>query len=157
MVIANIETVPRLPKKIDVIVLADVLEHLRQQREVLARVRESLSPQGILFISVPNIANVTIRLGLLFGIFRYRERGILDETHVRFYTADTIREELEHAGFEIMSLHGSSVPIRLIVDGKVPEVAIRTGERLLTFATRWWKSLLAYQIIIVARVANRKA
>jgi predicted TPR repeat methyltransferase len=157
VVIANLETVPRLPRNVDVIVLADVLEHLRNQREVLQRVREALAPGGLLFISVPNIANITIRLGLLFGIFQYRDRGILDETHVRFYTVRTIRQEMENAGFEISSVHGSSVPIRLIVDGHVPEFLIRIGERMLSAATAVWKALFAYQIIMVARVADRSS
>jgi predicted TPR repeat methyltransferase len=151
-VITNLETVSKLPTNRDAIVLADVLEHLHDQRRVLQLVRASLAPNGLVFISVPNIANITIRIGLLFGIFRYRERGILDETHVRFYTKQTIREELEAAGFEVLSVHGSSVPIRLIIENRVPEFLIRAGERILTGTTRLWKALFAYQVILVARV-----
>lgn len=154
VVIANLETVHQLPKNQNAIVLADVIEHLHDQKRVLALVRESLAPEGILFVSVPNIANITIRVGLLFGVFRYRDRGILDETHVRFYTYTTIREELERAGFEILRVRGSSVPIRLIVDGKVPEPLIRLGERTLTFVTAAWKALFAYQFVLVARAAR---
>jgi 2-polyprenyl-3-methyl-5-hydroxy-6-metoxy-1,4-benzoquinol methylase len=150
VVIADLETVPNLPRKVDLIVLADVLEHLRKQRDVLRRIREVLNRDGLLFVSVPNIANVTIRLGLLLGIFRYRERGILDETHVRFYTLATIREELQAAGFRVKTIRGSSVPIRLIVDGHVPNVLIRSGEKVLSLLTAMWKAFWAYQIILVA-------
>lgn len=156
VVISNLETVPKLPSNIDVIVLADVLEHLRNQKQVLQRVREALAPEGLLFISVPNIANVTIRLGLLFGVFRYRERGILDETHIRFYTRETIREELEGAGFEVLETHGSSVPIRLILENKVPEFILRMGERTLTVLTEIWKAFFAYQIIMIARASRAR-
>jgi predicted TPR repeat methyltransferase len=154
VVIADLEQVPRLPRNVDLVVMADVLEHLRDQKAVLKRVREVLNKDGVFFLSVPNIANITIRLGLLFGIFRYRERGILDETHVRFYTLATIRDEVEKAGFRIVTVRGSSVPIRLIVDGYAPEVLIRAGERLLTGVTRLWRALFAYQVILVAMHAD---
>jgi predicted TPR repeat methyltransferase len=148
--IADLEKVKKLPSDVDVIVLADVLEHLRSPTNVLRLVRESLSSSGRAFISVPNIANITVRLGLLFGIFEYRDRGILDSTHLRFYTKRTIRREIEAAGFEILEIRGSSVPIRLIVGGFTPEVILRAGERVLSLLTRLWRGLFAYQIIIVA-------
>ncbi len=149
-VITDLETVTRLPPGADAIVLADVLEHLRDATALLRLVRAALVPGGYAFISVPNIANITVRLGLLFGIFEYRERGILDNTHLRFYTLRTIRRDVENAGFRIVTVRGSSVPLRLIAGRYTPEILLRAGERLLTFLTRLWKSLFAYQIIIVA-------
>jgi hypothetical protein len=100
---------------------------------------------------VPNIANITVRLGLLFGVFEYRDRGILDFTHLRFFTMRTIRREIEKAGFHIVAIRGSSVPIRLII-GWMPDVLLRLGERVLTWITRVWRGLFAYQIILVAKV-----
>jgi predicted TPR repeat methyltransferase len=149
-VIADLEKVKRLPSSADAIVLADVLEHLRSPASALTLVRESLAPGGRVFISVPNIANITVRLGLLFGIFEYRDRGILDHTHLRFYTKRTIKREVEKAGFEILEMRGSSVPIRLIVGKFTPEWLLRIGERLLMWLTRLWRGLFAYQIILVA-------
>jgi predicted TPR repeat methyltransferase len=153
--IADLEKLRRLPKEIDAIVLADVLEHLRDPRTLLDLVRDSLAGDGRAFISVPNIANVTVRLGLLFGIFEYRDRGILDNTHLRFYTMRTIRREIESAGFRVLAVRGSSVPIRLIIGKWTPEIILRIGERILTILTRIWKSLFAYQIIIVAAPERR--
>jgi 2-polyprenyl-3-methyl-5-hydroxy-6-metoxy-1,4-benzoquinol methylase len=150
-VIADLEKVKRLPLGADAIVLADVLEHLRSPADALRLVRESLAPDGRVFISVPNIANITVRLGLLFGIFEYRDRGILDHTHLRFYTKRTIRREVENAGFEIVEMRGSSVPIRLIVGNFTPEPVLRLSERILTWLTRLWRGLFAYQIILVAK------
>jgi predicted TPR repeat methyltransferase len=151
VVIADLERVWRLPKNVQAIVLADVLEHLREPARVLTLCRDSLSEAGYVFLSVPNIANVTTRLGLLFGVFRYRDRGILDATHLRFYTKKTIREEVERAGFEVVTTRGSSIPIRLILPRVTPETAMRIGERTISGVTRLWKSLFAYQIILVAR------
>jgi len=149
VLITDLERVKQLPPRIDAIVLADVLEHLRDAPALLKLVRQSLADDGHIFVSVPNIANITVRLGLLFGVFEYRERGILDNTHLRFYTMRTIRREIENAGFRIVAVRGSSVPLRLILPG-VPDFLLRIGEKLLTIATAMWKSLFAYQIIIVA-------
>ena len=150
IVIADLERVRQLPQHVDAIVLADVLEHLRSPARALGLVRDAPQPAGHVFISVPNIANVTVRLGLLFGIFEYRDRGILDHTHLRFYTVRTIRREVEHAGFRIEEIRGSSVPIRLIAGRFTPELVLRAGERILTWLTRFWRGLFAYQVILVA-------
>jgi len=150
VVIADLETVRRLPVNARAIVLADIVEHLRDSGALLRTVKASLADGGRLFLSVPNIANITVRLGLLFGVFEYRDRGILDFTHLRFFTMSTIRREVENAGFRIIAVRGSSVPVRLIVGRFVPEPLLRLGEKILTGITRVWRSLFAYQIIIVA-------
>jgi predicted TPR repeat methyltransferase len=154
IVIADLERVKVLPSNVDALVLADVLEHLRNPAHALALVHAAVKDDGHVFVSVPNIANITVRLGLLFGIFEYRDRGILDHTHLRFYTMRTIRREIEKAGFRILEVRGSSVPIRLILTA-APEWLIRIGERVLTWMTRAWRGLFAYQIIMVARKAPR--
>src|SRR5205814_9939935 len=121
----HLDRLKRLPPKLDAIVLADVLEHLRDAPAILRLVNDSLAPGGRVFISVPNIANITVRIGLLFGIFEYRDRGILDNTHLRFYTLRTIRRELEGAGFRVIAVRGSSVPIRLIIGKFTPDLILR--------------------------------
>jgi predicted TPR repeat methyltransferase len=155
VVIADLERVGSLPAKMRAVVLADILEHLRDASTLLRCVLESLAADGRVFISVPNIANITVRLGLLFGIFEYHDRGILDFTHLRFFTLRTIRREIENAGFRIVAIRGSSVPVRLIIGRWTPEFLLRIGERLLTWITRVWRSLFAYQIIVVAEPAQR--
>jgi 2-polyprenyl-3-methyl-5-hydroxy-6-metoxy-1,4-benzoquinol methylase len=150
VVVTDLERVKSLPSNVDAIVLADVLEHLRDPSRALELVRDALREDGRVFISVPNIANITVRLGLLFGIFEYRDRGILDETHLRFYTKRTIRRQVEQAGFRIIAMGGSSVPIRLIIGRYTPEPLLQFGEKLLVWLTRAWRGLFAYQIILVA-------
>ena len=149
VVIADLETVRTLPSGVSAIVLADIIEHLRNSTNLLSMVKRSLNSDGVLFLSVPNIANITVRLGLLFGVFEYRDRGILDFTHLRFFTMRTIKREIEKAGFRIIAIRGSSVPIRLIITW-MPDVILRLGERVLTWITRIWRGLFAYQIILVA-------
>lgn len=150
VVITDLEKVKHVPAGANAIVLADVIEHLRDPGALLALVRDALKEDGKLFLSVPNIANITVRLGLLAGIFEYRDRGILDHTHLRFYTLRTIRREVERAGFRILTVRGSSIPLRLIIGGYIPDFILRPIESVLAAVTGLWKSLFAYQIILVA-------
>lgn len=74
----------------DVIVCADVLEHLRHPEEILAACRQLLKPGGKLLISVPNAGYCGLLAELLQGEFRYREEGLLDRTHLRFFTRQSL-------------------------------------------------------------------
>ena len=83
----------------DAIVCADLIEHLRDPAAFLTRVRPLLRPGGRLALTTPNVANWTIRLQLLFGRWRYTERGILDRTHTHLFTRRTLVECLSEAGY----------------------------------------------------------
>ena len=101
------------PEPFDVVVCADVLEHLPEPERLLGRISQWLAPKGILLVSLPNVANVTIRLALAAGRFRYAERGILDRTHLRFFTRATGRELLERAGFRVAAVEATAMPYEL--------------------------------------------
>lgn len=85
----------------DVITFADVLEHLRDPLRVLRAAHAYLDSGGSVLISLPNIAHWDVRRSLLFGRFEYSRTGILDDTHVRFFTYDTALRLIRDAGFEI--------------------------------------------------------
>lgn len=85
----------------DCVMFADVLEHLARPWEVLGQARDWLAPRGVVLASIPNIAHYRIRLKLLAGIFEYKQYGILDDTHLRFFTARTARALFEGAGYEV--------------------------------------------------------
>lgn len=88
--------------KFDFILLADVLEHLEDPEFTLNLLKKYLLPNGRILTSVPNIANFAIRLNLFFlGQFDYQEYGIMDRSHLRFFTKKTIEEVLKKLGFEI--------------------------------------------------------
>jgi 2-polyprenyl-3-methyl-5-hydroxy-6-metoxy-1,4-benzoquinol methylase len=88
----------------EVVVFGDVLEHLRNPLAVLRRSRPLLARGGSVLISTPNIAHGDVRLALLAGEFRYRELGILDNTHTHFFTRETLVEFLHDAGFVLAEL-----------------------------------------------------
>lgn len=88
-------------EKFDVIVMADVLEHLKKPSDVLLVNKKLLKDNGYLIASIPNIAYIGIRLKFLFGKFEYQKTGILDETHLRFFTLKTSEELFKSAGYLI--------------------------------------------------------
>jgi SAM-dependent methyltransferase len=85
----------------DVIVAADVLEHLSDPGRVLELVRQLLLPGGYVVTSIPNVAHGSVRLALLAGRFPYAELGLLDDTHLRFYTRSSMTELLGTAGLDV--------------------------------------------------------
>jgi len=99
----DIETM-ELPFEADyfnTIICADVLEHLRDPWATLRRLHSILHDDGCLVVSIPNVANYTVIIGLLCGLWTYQEMGLLDRTHLRFFTAWEIDKMLEGAGFRI--------------------------------------------------------
>ncbi len=85
----------------DVVIAADVLEHLRSPERVLQGVRELLKPNGRCLLSVPNIAHAAVIGNLLRGRFEYTEEGLLDATHLHFFTRESICDLAMACGFGI--------------------------------------------------------
>ncbi len=86
----------------DCIVFADVLEHLRDPWGALKRYLQWLKPGGEVVVSIPNVRNIALIYNVLLrGRWRYEESGLLDRTHLRFFTRADILEMLADAGLEI--------------------------------------------------------
>jgi 2-polyprenyl-3-methyl-5-hydroxy-6-metoxy-1,4-benzoquinol methylase len=85
----------------DVIILSDVLEHLYNPWTALLNLKKILSKNGFLLISVPNIENITFTDKFLSGNFFYEEMGLMDQTHIRFFSKKTLSKYLEMSGFKI--------------------------------------------------------
>jgi len=88
-------------QQFDVIVFSDILEHLYDPADVLARHIALLAPGGKILISLPNVAIWNVRLSLLLGRFEYQDTGTLDRTHIRFFTQRTFGRFTEEAGLNI--------------------------------------------------------
>ncbi len=88
-------------EKFDVITLVDVLEHLQHPEALLQRLKPLLLDEGQILISIPNIAHSSVRLELLNGRFDYETAGILDATHLKFFTAESVQALLEDADFVV--------------------------------------------------------
>ena len=85
----------------DCVIFADVLEHLVDPWAAVRQAREMLAPGGALVVSIPNVLHHAVVKDLLRGRFDYRDAGVLDRTHLRFFTAATARELVEQAGFRV--------------------------------------------------------
>lgn len=85
----------------DRILAADVLEHLRDPLACARQLRGLLAPGGRLVVSVPSIAHSGVLAALLLGDFSYRETGLMDRTHIHFFTASTLCHLLNQAGFDV--------------------------------------------------------
>jgi 2-polyprenyl-3-methyl-5-hydroxy-6-metoxy-1,4-benzoquinol methylase len=103
-ILGNIEdqsTWDRIEGSFDHIVFADVLEHLANPCDALERCKGRLTEGGSVIASVPNIAYYRIRQHLLFGRFDYGPSGILDMTHLRFFTARTVAALFADCGYDV--------------------------------------------------------
>jgi len=134
----------------DVVVLGDILEHLPGPEVILKKLVEQQAPETKFIISIPNIANLWIRLNLLIGRFEYTDRGILDRTHLRFFTRRSFVNMVINSGLDIISIQATPIPLEL-----VSEIFMTFPGRLfhavLAQLTSWLPSLLGYQFVVEAR------
>jgi len=122
----------------DVIILADVLEHLANPWKTLSEASQYLAPNGILIISLPNVAFASNRLMLFLGEFRYNPQGgIMDEGHLRFFNVSTAREMCERTGLSVSKFIGYAL--------------VRPRYFFLRGLVKVWPNLFALQFLIVCR------
>jgi len=126
----------------DLIIFGDVLEHFRDPLSVLNNTKSYLKKDGQIIISLPNIANWEIRLKLLFGKFDYQKEGILDDTHVKFFTLKTAKELIKKAGLKIIKIKarpGAPIPTKI-------------SPRLKYVLSQLWKTLFAKGFVFIAEI-----
>jgi 2-polyprenyl-3-methyl-5-hydroxy-6-metoxy-1,4-benzoquinol methylase len=139
--------------RFDAITFADVLEHLRDPGQLLRRVRPFLTEDGVVIASIPNIAHGNVRLALVAGEFRYRQIGLLDETHLRFFTREGVQELFEGAGLFVHNW------LYKRLDIGATEIAL--PELPFTSELREWlerdENATVYQFIVRAQPADAAA
>lgn len=156
-------------RRFDTIIFADVLEHLAWPIGVLKKYAGLLKPDGTIIVSLPNVGLWSVRAGLLFGRFRYQDSGVLDRTHLRFFTRRTAIEMLRAAGFKPVRrtynpglvrpfvplakriLGGDSGDPAAILDSKPYRLYLKTAYPIERAVTRLWPGMLAFQMIFEAR------
>ena len=152
--VGSVEQLDELPLEegsFDVVVAADILEHLFDPGAALARLRRYLRPGGKLVASVPNVAHFSLRLQLLTGRWEYQDIGLLDHGHIRFFTRRTAEQLLVESGYALESMDTAlSIPdappwMRRVID----LLAKLSSER-----RREWAEWIAAQLIFVARAPS---
>ena len=143
--------VPFPARSFDVVVCADVLEHLPDPGAALRRACEWTVEGGAVVICVPNIANWYARLRLLRGVWRYEDLGIWDSGHLRFFTLETLTDLVASAGLDAVSIEATEAlsfqfPRLQRLPGPAKDGAARAMARL----ARWRPQLFGLEFVCIA-------
>ncbi len=130
----------------DLIVAADVIEHLPRPLQTLKEARGLLRPGGQLLLSVPNFAHWYPRIRVLLGAFGYDRRGILDDTHLRFFTRRTLRRTVRRAGFDILEERCTGLPLGVLSESS--SARLKGAHALDELLVRLRPQLFAYQYVL---------
>lgn len=143
-------------EKFDVITLVDVLEHLQYPEDLLMRLKPLLLDEGQILISIPNIAHASMRLELLNGHFDYEKAGILDTTHLKFFTLESIQGLLADIGYmtDEVDYTWHDLPDEVIAQYLQSAGLEPSPQALAKFHE---PEAIAYQFIIAARAEEEEA
>ncbi len=115
------------PGEFDAILFGDVLEHLVDPSEALARVRPWLAPGGAVVASVPNLGHWAVIADLLEGRFDYVPYSILSGTHIRFFTRRTLCDVFEACGYRVLSVETVELPLSVEGEARLNRLASFPG------------------------------
>jgi O-antigen biosynthesis protein len=143
------------------VLFADVLEHLRDPGAVLRRVRPFLAEGGTVIASIPNVAHASVRLSLLAGEFRYRAQGLLDDSHLRFFTRATIEDLFEENGYAVLrwdrrhvAIDETEIDVAAIPDDVLERLATDTDATTYQFILQAAPSDSAHHLKAVRRILD---
>ena len=142
--------IAKIKKHFDVVVFADVLEHLTNPEKVLLETKSILNKKGHVIISVPNVAHFSTRFLLLFGQWNYTDRGILDRTHLKFFTRRSLIQLMENNGFEIARWEYTPIPIESLSVG-IPQKLFGIVDFINYLITKLYPKVFAFQLIVLVR------
>ncbi len=130
----------------DLVLAADVIEHLADPARLLADMAACVRPQGRIIASVPNISHWYPRFRIAAGRFDYDQRGVLDATHLRFFTRRRFLRVVEEAGLEQVDHRHTGLPLDAlgVGDSKLVAGTVGRADRLLV---KWWPTMFAYQFV----------
>ena len=148
--------IPDFPEPFDVIVYGDVLEHLKDPLRVFIGLNKYLAPEGKVVVSVPNIAHIAIRLMLLLGYFEYMDRGILDRTHLRFFTLRSFRRFLAQGGMRVEELVTTPIPFSLLLPPKWQGRVFQAVNYVNALSARLLKRLFGYQFVAFGHLETKR-
>lgn len=120
IICGNIEQMelPYHTEYFDYIIFADVLEHLHDPEKILKKVKNYVKPNGFILASIPNVMHYSVMLDLLKGNFTYRDSGILDRTHLHFFTYNEIMRMFARCGCKVEEISGSTQDTAMTEDTK---------------------------------------
>lgn len=144
---------PQYQSKFDYIVCADVLEHLLNPSQVLQILLSWLKPNGHFIISLPNAAHASIKANLLLNDFTYTDIGILDKTHLHFYTYKSIAAFLAENSLKIEDVQAVTMPL----DGWQPHKISELPPEIVSFIKRDVHSHIMQYVMLCSVKKNTSA
>ncbi len=139
-------------RRFDVITFGDVLEHLRSPRAAIERVRPYLTDSGYLVASIPNFTHASIAFEICHGRFDYRQSGLLDDSHIRFFTKRSIVQMFEDAGYLVVNLERAELrPEHTEFETRASNIE---QQRLLDYIYSQNQESLTYQFVVKAVPAS---
>ncbi|WP_337956952.1 class I SAM-dependent methyltransferase [Selenomonas felix] len=117
----------QVAERFDYIVMGDVIEHLQNPWKAIENMRELLAPGGEVIASIPNVGHISNLYEVLSGNWTYKSMGLLDRTHLRFFTKKEIIKLFQEAQFDIQDMRYVTVPY--------PDIGERLREELLSLQT----------------------
>jgi SAM-dependent methyltransferase len=150
---ANLEDGLPLPPgmRFDVVILADVLEHVADPMKLLLAAKARLEPGGSLLVSLPNAVHWSVRAQILFGRFEYANKGILDRGHLRFFTRASAELMFSQAGLRTLLHRTTPVPWERVFPATMQRLVTRPVERIDYMLGRLRPNVSAYQHIFELR------
>lgn len=141
--------------KYDVVIFADVLEHMIDPVKTLDKIKKLLKPNGRVVFSIPNMAHMFVRLQLLEGSFNYTETGLLDYTHLHFYDHDEVTRIFTDAGYNIEKSDNTTFdyPYELLVE-KLKKIGLRPNAEFKKIA--YSEQAITFEYIGYAAVSSGK-
>ena len=139
---------PAPPGPFDVIVIGDVLEHLRRPQDLLEQLRQHLAPGGQIVASLPNSGNIYFRLQILLGNFPEDEKGLFDRTHLHFWMLANWRGLFERSGYSFEIAEVPGIPVGLAIP------SLGWLDVLCSHLARGCTTLFAYQYLSVAKLKS---
>ena len=136
-------------RRADLLIFGDVLEHLRDPWGFVRAFRERVSPGGTCIACIPNVSNWSLLLGQLRGEWKYADSGLLDRTHLRFFTLDSAVEMFKQAGWSVVS--ASARVIDREQTGKALDAFEPLVETLGIPRDKMRRNLSAFQWVIEAK------
>jgi len=154
---STVEDAPLPDHTYPVVLCGDVLEHTVEPVAVLRRLMRAATDDAAFIVSLPNVAHVAVRLMLMFGRFPRMEKGILDKTHLHFFTRDTAEATLREAGLRVESALVTGVPLEALWRRGEGRLLFRAARKMQHAALAMMPRLFGYQWVFVARPAATQA
>jgi SAM-dependent methyltransferase len=132
-------------RKFDVILLADVLEHLAEPARLLEQAAARLAPSGRLLVSLPNAVHWSVRAQVARGSFEYANKGIMDRGHLRFFTKKTAERLFTDAGLRVLTHRTTPVPWENVIPPAVGNFVRDKVEKTDYFLGQLAPNAFAYQ------------